>query len=68
MAQYPSDEAPTLTDLVAKCQVCKVQWAVQAGGNHADAKGCSFCDAPANAITIISEAPDFSGQVVKIDR
>lgn len=65
MPMYASDDAPTLTDLVAICQVCHVQWAVQAGGDHADAKGCSFCDAPANAITIISEAPDFSGQVVR---
>jgi hypothetical protein len=71
MATYPTDthgpsaSAPSVTYLVAKCRVCKVQWQVQSD-NLDDTKGCSFCDAPASAIAVISEAPDYtSGALVK---
>ena len=54
--------APTLvsnvTELVAHCQVCGVQWVVQSP-NRDDAKGCGFCDAPAKAITVVSEKPGY---------
>ena len=50
--------APTLvsgiTELVAHCQVCGVQWSVKSP-NREDAKGCEFCGAPARAITVVSE-------------
>ena len=50
--------APTLvtnvTELVAHCQVCGVQWEVKSP-NRDDARGCSFCDAPKRAITVVSE-------------
>ena len=61
---YPAADAPPTTDLVAHCQVCGVQWAVQ-DSKRGDAKGCSFCDAPENAITIVSEAPDYGGLVIR---
>lgn len=54
---------PQVTELVALCQVCHVQWAIRSG-QSADAEGCTFCGAPADAVTIVSEAPDYSGQVV----
>jgi len=45
--------APTLvtnvTELVAHCQVCGVQWEVKSD-DRTDAQGCGFCNAPANAI------------------
>ena len=50
--------APTLvtnvTELVAHCQVCGVQWEVKSD-DRTDAQGCGFCNAPANAITVVSE-------------
>ena len=57
---FAADETPNVTHKYAKCQVCGVTWAIRSGSN-ADAQGCSFCDAPANAISIISEKPDYSG-------
>ncbi len=59
----PSATAGTPTYLVAVCQVCGVQWQVRSESG-ADAKGCAFCGAPEEAITIVSEAPDSSGAVV----
>lgn len=52
------------TDLYAKCAVCGVQWQIRSG-NKDDARGCSFCDAPKEAISIHSEKPDYSGSLVK---
>jgi hypothetical protein len=60
---FPADEAPTVTDEVAICQVCDTQWQVRSG-DRADAQGCSFCDAPASAITVVSEAPGYEGELV----
>jgi len=60
----PSASAPTVTDEVAICQVCGVQWQVRSG-DRADAKGCSFCGAPADAITIVSEKPGYGGAIVR---
>ena len=57
---FAADETPTLTHKYAKCQVCGVTWAIRSG-DDADAQGCSFCDAPANAVVIISEKPDYGG-------
>ena len=61
---FPADEAPPTTDLVARCNVCGVRWQVRSP-SRADAQGCSFCDAPASAVTVISEAADCGGQVVE---
>jgi hypothetical protein len=48
---------------VAICQVCGCQWQVKSNQRE-DAKGCSFCDAPESAITIISEAPQQGGAII----
>jgi len=47
----PAATAPEVTDKVAHCAVCGVQWQIQSPTN-ADAKGCSFCNASEEAITI----------------
>lgn len=57
------DEAPAVTGRVAICQVCGTQWQVRSE-TDADVKGCSFCDAPAEAVMVVSEAPDYSGVLV----
>jgi hypothetical protein len=44
----------SVTHLCAKCKVCGAQWQIKSP-NLDDAKGCSFCDAPASAIIVISE-------------
>jgi hypothetical protein len=59
----PYSSAPTVTNLYAKCQVCGTSWQVRSP-NRGDAKGCSFCDAPESAITVVSEKPDFGGATV----
>lgn len=59
----PSETARTQTNRYAKCQVCGFEWQIKSPTN-ADAKGCSFCDAPEDAITILSEAPGY-GEAVK---
>ena len=51
-----------ITELVAHCQVCGCQWVVQSP-NRDDAKGCSFCDAPARAITVVSEKAGYGGRL-----
>lgn len=56
------DNAPSVTDRVCVCQCCGVTWASR---GPASEKGCSFCGAPANAITIVSEAPDYGGTVLR---
>ena len=68
MTNYPTDvhgpaaSAPGVTDKVCHCQVCGVEWASR---GDADQEGCSFCNAPAIAITVVSEAPDSSGEIVR---
>ena len=57
----PGDQAPTVTNKVAHCKVCGAQWQMKA---DSDKMGCKFCDAPESAITIISEAPSYSGYVL----
>ena len=53
---YGDADAPTTTGLYARCQVCGIQWQVKGGSGHYDnAQGCSFCDAPASAIQVMSE-------------
>ena len=59
----PSATARAVTNKVAHCKVCGVQWQVRSEAGS-DAKGCAFCGAPESAITIESEAPDSSGAVV----
>ena len=49
-----SEYAKEQTGLVARCQVCGFEWQIQSF-DRSDAKGCSFCDAPESAITVISE-------------
>ena len=60
----PADQARAVTHLYAKCQVCGVTWVIRSP-NRDDAKGCSFCDAPEEAITVISEHPDYSGRLAR---
>lgn len=59
--QQPGATAPAVSNLVAHCQVCGTQWQVKE--STANARGCSFCDAPASAIRLLSEAPRTSGLV-----
>lgn len=59
----PSASAPAVTNKVAHCKLCGVQWQVRSQ-NGEDAKGCAFCGAPESAITIVSEAPDYSGAII----
>ena len=61
---WPAATAPFVTEQVAHCQVCGVQWQVRSDSG-ADTKGCSFCDAPASAITIVSEAATYGGEIVR---
>jgi len=60
---YPADEAPEVTYEYAICQVCHTQWQIKSP-NRDDARGCSFCDAPKEAITVVSEAPAYGGQLL----
>ena len=63
MIAQATELVSNVTELVAHCQVCGVQWVVQSP-DRADAKGCSFCDAPAKAITVVSEKAGYEGRVV----
>lgn len=58
-----ADNAPTVTNLVARCLVCGCEWQVRSE-NRNDTRGCSFCDAPEDAIVVVSEAPVYGGAVV----
>lgn len=60
----PAATAPHVTHEVAHCQVCHTQWQVRSE-SRADAQGCSFCGAPASAITVVSEAPTYGGAIVR---
>ena len=51
------------TDMVGKCAVCHGQWQIKDPG-LGDAKGCAFCGAPEEAITVVSEAPGMGGAVI----
>ncbi len=55
---FPAAEAPVTTGLYARCQVCGVQWQVHGAPPYDNVQGCSFCDAPASAITVLSEDPN----------
>ena len=51
MSYGPAASARKTTELYAECQVCHTQWQVW-GDPPTNTKGCSFCDAPENAILI----------------
>jgi hypothetical protein len=54
------------TELYAVCAVCGSQWAIKSRASPpTDAQGCSFCNAGADAISIVSERADFSGGLVR---
>lgn len=56
----PASEAPTVSNLVAHCNVCGVEWHVKATEPpYDDAQGCALCDAPKEAITLVSEKPTY---------
>jgi hypothetical protein len=63
----PADEAPGVTERFAHCQVCGAEWQIRSE-TEADAEGCSFCDAPAGAVTVLSERPDYGGVRVRVGR
>jgi hypothetical protein len=54
----PSADAPTVSNLYATCAVCEGQW--QVIQRLEDSKGCRLCGAPGAAVTIHSEAPDYT--------
>lgn len=57
----PSSTAGTVSEMVGYCKVCHTQWQIQSMDDvPADAQGCSFCDAPADAILIQYERADYS--------
>lgn len=60
----PADEAPVQTGQYAKCNVCHTQWQIKSP-NLDDARGCSFCDAPKEAVSILSEKPTYGGAIVR---
>jgi len=45
---------PSVTEMVAHCSVCGARWQVMSP-NYDDARGCSFCDSPKEAITLEHE-------------
>lgn len=57
----PSSSARTQSNQVAHCKVCHIEW--QVIGDNAK-NGCGFCGAPAQAITIENETPDYGGATV----
>ena len=58
-------EDRTQTELVAHCNVCHTEWQIRSFASPPeDSKGCSFCGAAADAISVISEAKDYGGEVV----
>ena len=59
----PSSAARTQTELVAHCQVCGTTWQIRSP-NLDDSKGCSFCNGPASAVTIVSESPRYHNQII----
>jgi len=57
----PSATAEEVSEKVGYCQVCHTQWQIKSlDDDPADAKGCKFCDAPADAIIIQHERADYS--------
>lgn len=50
----PADQAPNVTNLVAHCRVCKVQWQVLSH-DDADTLGCHFCNAGPDAVYTVNE-------------
>jgi hypothetical protein len=55
----PAANAPTVSNKVGHCRVCKTQWQILSTQSpYDDAKGCSFCGSDRTAITIIDESPD----------
>ena len=68
MATYRTDictayaSRPSVTNLYARCTVCGVEWQIRSP-TRADAKGCSFCDAPDEAVVVMNEKPGYGGHV-----
>lgn len=59
----PADSAPSVSNIVARCNVCGVTWAV-CGDFDTRARGCAFCDAPAEALTYMMEEQAGKGLIV----
>ncbi len=56
----PASTARAQSNKVAHCAVCGVHWQIQSMDSEpSDAQGCAFCGAPARAINIENEAPDY---------
>lgn len=61
----PAATAPAVTHKYARCTVCGIEWQIQSDQSPpADGQGCGFCDAPSNAIVIISEGPSYGGAII----
>lgn len=59
-------EDRTQTELYCQCTQCGHQWQVRSFADPpTDAQGCNFCGAPAEGISILSEAKDFSGTLAR---
>jgi hypothetical protein len=50
----PADSAPSVSNIIAHCKVCGVEWAVSGDFNN-NVRGCAFCDAPAEALSYTQE-------------
>lgn len=48
----PTDQKPTVTNLVARCRACGVEWQVRGGS---DTMACNFCGAGKAAIAVENE-------------
>jgi hypothetical protein len=59
----PADRAPAVSNIVAHCNVCGVEWAVRGDFNNS-ARGCAFCDAPPEAISYEMEPVEGAGLIV----
>jgi hypothetical protein len=59
-------EDRTQTELYAHCNSCGAEWQIRSFASPpVDAQGCSFCNAGADAISILSERADFSGGLAR---
>lgn len=58
----PAATAPTVSNKVAQCLVCRFQRAIMTMEEpYTEMQGCPFCDAPASAQILLDESPDYSG-------
>lgn len=56
------DDAPQVTERVCTCQACGWRWVSR---GPASEEGCPECGCPATAVTVVSEAADYGGVVVR---